>query len=851
MTPEDNPGLASPSQHDGTPAPSGARKSRERDEDRPTRKPLEMWDRIKLILLFVGSWFVLLWATMAQFDPAITRQQAINQTLRSYWWLLALAAVELLRQVHYAISEHWAFWHRTWTGFFARVEKRTGGMNDWSRFRISRVLKALFVLAIIDLVLAKIYHLPPATALIQLPIALTKALPLAFQLGFAFFFIIFQFVGLFWFLSRGGVDVYMPDDIKTRFTDVKGQDAVLKRVQENIIFLEDPESIEERGGYVPGGILLWGAPGTGKTLMAQAVAGETSRPFVFVEPGNFINMFWGVGILKVKGLYRKLRKLALRHGGVIVFFDEADSLGNRGSAGTGGFNAGLDLSPWSGRGCNGMAYLSPLTASLLLHESLPSQEQQERPGMVDRIIAGAGMGGGGMGTLQALLAEMSGLKKPRGFFNRVVRRILGMRPKPPPKYRILHIFATNRPDVLDEAMLRPGRIDRIYKVGYPSKEGRRETYEYYLAKVRHVLTPEQVDRLAIITPYATGAGIQDMVNEALVIAVRDGRDAIEWKDILRAKQLKEHGLPDDFEYIERERHATAIHEACHAVVSYRMRKHAVIDMATIERRGDVGGFVSFIPLEDQLFNWKSEWEVDIMGSLASLAGERMFFDDDSSAGVGQDLRNATRVATIMEAYTGMGSSLGSHAVTKFGITVGRSALAAEDGTDRNLLETEVGRRVERLLQDFYERTQALLEGNRREVLAVAHALETSKTISGEDVAAIIEGVQGPIVDGRAYRRDDFEGAAEAYHREAVAAHKEHAKVTTPLPVLVPLEAEGSTGGDGELPARPDLSGNGEVREPQPLPVADGAAASPIPASAAADQPPPARRRRKKKDESEP
>src|SRR5207247_9991495 len=106
--------------------------------------------------------------------------------------------------------------------------------------------------------------------------------------------------------------------------------------------------------------------------------------------------------------------------------------------------------------------------------------------------------------------------------------------------------------------------------GESTKEGGRETYEYYLVKGKHGLTPDQVEKLAVITPYATGAGIQDMVNEALVIAVRDGRDAIEWKDILRAKQLKEHGLPDDFEYIERERHATAIHEASHAVVSYRV-----------------------------------------------------------------------------------------------------------------------------------------------------------------------------------------------------------------------------------------------------------------------------------------
>ena len=200
-----------------------------------------------------------------------------------------------------------------------------------------------------------------------------------------------------------------------------------------------------------------------------------------------------------------------------------------------------------------------------------------------------GMGGGGMGTLQALLTELSGLKKPRGFINRVVRRALGMRPKPPPHYRILVMMATNMPTALDEALLRPGRIDRIYRVGYPSKAGRVRTYEGYLAKVSHELTAEQIDKLATITPYATGATIKDMVNEALIIAIRDGRDVITYQDVIKAKQLKELGPPEDVEYIERERHAVAIHEACHAVVAYRTRQHMEIDIATIEKGSDYLG----------------------------------------------------------------------------------------------------------------------------------------------------------------------------------------------------------------------------------------------------------------------
>src|SRR5258708_8256627 len=130
-------------------------------------------------------------------------------------------------------------------------------------------------------------------------------------------------------MSKGGVDVCFPDDVSTRFSDVWGQDQVLERVKENMLFLEDPESIEQHGGHVPGGILLWGPPGTGKTLMAEAVAGETGKPYVFVDPGAFINMFFGVGILKVKSLFRKLRKLAVRYGGGTVFFSHSAPPCNR------------------------------------------------------------------------------------------------------------------------------------------------------------------------------------------------------------------------------------------------------------------------------------------------------------------------------------------------------------------------------------------------------------------------------------------------------------------------------------------------------------------------------------------
>jgi cell division protease FtsH len=450
--------------------------------------------------------------------------------------------------------------------------------------------------------------------------------------------------------------------------------------------------------------------------------------------------------------------------------------------------------------CNGLSYLSQDTAMQLLRAgSGPAGEGDARGPQRDRVIMGGmGGGGGGMGTLQALLTELSGLKKPRGFLNRVVRRAVGMRPKPPPKYRILVMMATNMPQTLDEALLRPGRIDRIYKVGYPSKAGRIRTYGGYLDKVRHHLSEQEIDKLATITPYATGATIKDLVNEALINAIRDGRDAITWRDVVKAKQLKDLGPPEDVEYIERERHAVAVHEACHAVIAYKARRHLTIDIATIEKGGTYLGMVASIPPEDQFTRWRSEYEADIMVSLASLAGERIFFDGDNSSGVSGDLEGATKIATMMEGYWGMGSTVASHGVThEVGVGGGGRPGKGEGKSDQDLLESNLGERIEAKLSELLERATALVAENRHAILAVAHALETHKTVTGEDVEAIIEGRLGPLIDGRPYHSSEFRDRAEGYHRQVVKAHREHEKVSVPLPELELAAATASAMSPGE------------------------------------------------------
>ncbi|MFC7758820.1 AAA family ATPase [Catellatospora bangladeshensis] len=247
-----------------------------RQQERPTRKRLPFWDRVKFLFLFAVAWLVLVWATIADFPGGMPFSEAALIQLTEARWLLILAGVELLRQLHFLVSEHWSAYHRFWThrvfGGFERVTHRR--LSDWSRFRLARMLKWLFWIGVFALVAGTVLDTSPVLALFQAPAILWALLPYALQLIFILAVVVLQFVAIFWFLSRGGVDVYYPDDIKTRFADVWGQDHVLARVRENIVFLERPEEIEAKGGYVPSGLLLWGPPGTGKTLMAEAVAGR-------------------------------------------------------------------------------------------------------------------------------------------------------------------------------------------------------------------------------------------------------------------------------------------------------------------------------------------------------------------------------------------------------------------------------------------------------------------------------------------------------------------------------------------------------------------------------------------------
>lgn len=524
-------------------------------------------------------------------------------------------------------------------------------------------------------------------------------------------FFVAQFLLLFAVLSRGGIYVYLPEEVKTNFTDVWGQDAVVSKVKEMIQFVKEPELIESLGGHVPGGMLLWGPPGTGKTLIAEAIAGETSVPFVLVEPAAFQNMFVGIGPLRVKMLYKKLRKLSNIYGGVVVFFDEADVLGSRGPAAR--------------------------------QASVPDSS-------VNKLMMPRIGGGGDPGILNAILASMQGVRAPKGFASKV-RRSIGLPAKHPKKYRIMHIMATNMPDSLDPALLRPGRIDRVFKVGYPSHEGRCRTYQGYLDKVSHELTTSQVHSIALMTPRASGAVIKDLVNEALIAAMRDGRTSIEWTDMLVAKRYKEFGPSEGVDYVPYEQHSVAVHESCHALVAWRLRKTLTIDTVTIDKGGTYLGLVSSIPTAELYTKWGKEYRIDIAVCLASLAGERLFYGD-STSGVSGDLETATSLATSMIGAWGMGKNIS--AVTREADP--KSGVVAE---------------VEHLLQEIYAEVSEMIEKDRHLVLSLAHTLECRKTLSGADARAILELSPGHDVDGRIYDSAKAKMILEKYHTDIVESHK--------------------------------------------------------------------------------
>ncbi len=461
------------------------------------------------------------------------------------------------------------------------------------------------------------------------PEFLQQAFPMLMMMLFYFVIIIVQFVGLFWYLSKGQSYTIYPGEYDVGFDDVRGQPAIVDATKEVVKLFEGFKEFRKMGGYPPHGILFEGPPGTGKTLLGKAIAGQTNVPFLYSNGSAFTSMFMGVGNMKIKAMFRKARRLSKDYDGAVIFIDELDAVaGSRGAV-----------------SAASTPYNDPI---------MPSSIRDFWS--TNRFIMG-GMNGGGMNSMlvNELLTAMDGLVLPNRKF-RHIKRILKRKPKIP-VYNILIIGATNRASVLDPALLRPGRFDRKIHVGNPTADGRKDIAAYYLAKVKHV--PIDLDKLAGATVGYSPARIKNIINEGLIFALQDGRDAVSYDDIWQAMLTDEIGLKQPVIYTPWEKEATSIHEAGHAVARWFFDPAKAVTIITIQKREDALGMVVSMELEERFSRTREEILADIKVSLAGMVAEKLWYDTTTS-GPGSDLQAATMRAAQMVAYFGMGPSLLSY-----------------------------------------------------------------------------------------------------------------------------------------------------------------------------------------------
>lgn len=665
-------------------------------------RPVHWFERVRVVLFLVA------YSAFAEYSSPIPFVSSRFGKV-VYVLILFFLAKELVR---YRTERKARFNQRVqrWSG---RWERRKSRFSDFTKYRIARLVRFSFwAYALGWLIDGATDRCTGAVSCAMLaPKLLTENLPDLIQFVLRLGLSMSGIFLMMWIMARMDLfDIILPESIKLKFSDVYGQDKAVERVMENLDMLENPDEIEAKGGYMPGGILLYGPPGTGKSMLAEAAAGATGKPFVNVPPGFSSAMFVGVPIMKVKMLFRQLRKLSLKYGGVVVFLDEIDSMGSRGNLGSETLCEVHTAQETNPTGCGGTTGPRGCCASA---SSRSEGKLQTR--LLDKIIIGGG--GAGSGALQTLLSEMSGVTKPRGMYNKL-RKLLGFKPIPPPKYRILMLAATNMPEALDEALLRPGRFDRKIKVGFPDQTGRAATFRGYLNKVKHDLTDEQITTLAKNNPRATGASIKDAVNEALIRAMRDNREVVTWNDVRDSIIWKGMGEDDGRQPYEEDQWRVALHESAHAVAAHHFRKSSKIQFASVVRRGQTLGVVSSIPLEERFTSLKSEMRANIKVSLASVWAEKTWFEDDISTGPASDLRTATTIAAGMFGKFAMGNNL----------VVLPEAKILED----------YPRSVADILEAEYDELSEFLWARRDQVELVAHMLDADGTVDGEDIHALIE-----------------------------------------------------------------------------------------------------------------
>ena len=442
--------------------------------------------------------------------------------------------------------------------------------------------------------------------------------------------------GPFYLYTRLGKSMMNPDDANfgVKLEDVRGQKSAVDEMRKILRLIEQGRLYVKAGGKRERGVLMVGPPGTGKTMLAKAIASSLNVPISIANGGSFAGMFLGIDALSVFLMVRAARKKAKVFGGCVVFIDEIDALGTRRSGmGGGGMLGGMFM------GGNSMLGLNML---LVLMDGI------DNPSWIVRALRGF------------VNMTLDGLFLPRRIGANGSSLSLRIPPLKAPNYNILFIGATNRPSVMDEALLRPGRFGRQIVFLMPKKEERKDIAALYFDKKKHdpaLDTPERREEFARITEDYSPADIEQVLSLALLYAFEEGRDALEWKDIREAMGNVEMGLALPVVYTERDRLAVARHEVGHAVASHFFKtEHAHVRLS-IRRRatrfGEIGGYHKATGQEDEWLQFRSQFAADVRHYLGSIACEHVFYGENAS-GVFGDLQSATSIACRMVGLIGMG-----------------------------------------------------------------------------------------------------------------------------------------------------------------------------------------------------
>ena len=453
------------------------------------------------------------------------------------------------------------------------------------------------------------------------------------------------------------------DQIKVTFNDVAGVEEAKDEVSELVEFLRDPAKFQKLGGKIPRGVLMIGQPGTGKTLLAKAIAGEAKVPFFTISGSDFVEMFVGVGASRVRDMFNQAKK----HSPCIIFIDEIDAVGRHRGAGLGG-----------------------------------GHDEREQ-------------------TLNQLLVEMDGFDGNAG---------------------VIVIAATNRPDVLDPALLRPGRFDRQVTVPLPDIRGRELILKVHMRKVP-LGKDVRADFIARGTPGFSGADLANLVNEAALFAARGNKRTVDMEEFERAKDKILMGAErKSMVMSDEEKELTAYHESGHAIVGRLVPDHDPVYKVTIIPRGRALGVTMFLPEEDRYSHSRQRLESQISSLFGGRVAEELIFGDEAvTTGASNDIERATEIARAMVTKWGLSEKMGplSYGDEDGEVFLGHSVTQHKTVSDDTA--NSIDQEVRRIIDVNYERTVKLIKENMDKLHAMAKALVKYETLDTKQIDDIMAGVK--------------------------------------------------------------------------------------------------------------